>query len=36
VKKKAEDTVKGLLKGTVKPEDLKQQGKDFLKELSIP
>jgi AsmA protein len=35
-KKKAEDTVKGLLKGTIKPEDLKQQGKDFLKELSIP
>lgn len=35
-KKKAEDTVKGLLKGTVKPEDLKQQGRDFLKELSIP
>jgi len=35
-KKKAEETVRGLLKGTVKPEDLKQQGKDFLKELSIP
>ncbi|BFU96858.1 MAG: protein of unknown function [Nitrospira sp.] len=35
-KKKAEDTVKGLLKGTIKPKDLEQQGKDFLKELSIP
>lgn len=31
--KKAEDTVKGLLQGTTKPEDLKQQGRDFLKGL---
>lgn len=36
VKKKAEDTVKGLLKGTIQPKDLEQQGRDLLKELSIP
>ena len=33
VQKKVEETVGGLLKGTTKPEDLKQQGRDLLKEL---
>jgi len=31
--KKVEETVEGLLKGTTKPEDLKQQGRDLLKGL---
>ncbi|HEY7531483.1 MAG TPA: AsmA family protein [Nitrospiraceae bacterium] len=33
VQKKVEEAVGGLLKGTTKPEDLKQQGKDLLKDL---
>ena len=33
VQKKVEEAVGGLLKGTTKPEDLRQQGKDLLKEL---
>jgi len=33
VQKKVEEAVGGLLKGTTKPEDLKQQGQDLLKEL---
>jgi AsmA protein len=33
VQKKAEEAVGGLLKGTVKPQDLKQQGQDLLKGL---
>jgi AsmA protein len=33
VRKKVEEAVEGLLKGTTKPEDLKQQGKDLLKGL---
>jgi AsmA protein len=33
VHKKVEEAIGGLLKGTTKPEDLKQQGKDLLKEL---
>ena len=33
VQKKVEEAVGGLLKGTTKPEDLKQQGKDLLKGL---
>ena len=33
VRKKAEETVDGLLKGTTKPQDLKQQGKDLFKGL---
>jgi AsmA protein len=33
VQKKVEAAVGGLLKGTTKPEDLKQQGQDLLKEL---
>jgi len=33
VQKKAEEAIDGLLKGTTKPEDLKQQGRDLLKGL---
>jgi AsmA protein len=33
VQKKVEDAVSGLLKGTIKPQDLEQQGKDLLKGL---
>ncbi len=33
VQKKVEEAVGGLLKGTMKPEDLKQQGQDLIKEL---
>ena len=33
VRKKVEEAVGGLLKGTTKPEDLQQQGKDLLKGL---
>jgi AsmA protein len=33
VQKKVEEAVGGLLKGTTKPEDLKQQGRDLLKGL---
>lgn len=33
VQRQAEEAVEGLLKGTTKPEDLKQQGKDLLKGL---
>jgi AsmA protein len=33
VQKKVEEAVGGLLKGTTKPEDLKQQGQDLLKGL---
>jgi AsmA protein len=33
VRKKVEEAVGGLLKGTTKPEDLKQQGQDPLKRL---
>ncbi|HJT22897.1 MAG TPA: AsmA family protein [Nitrospira sp.] len=33
VKEKAKETIKGLLEGTTKPEDLKKQGKDLLKDL---
>ncbi len=33
VQKKVEEAVEGLLKGTTKPQDLKQQGQDLLKEL---
>jgi AsmA protein len=33
VQKKVEEAVDGLLKGTTKPQDLKQQGQDLLKEL---
>jgi len=33
VKKKVEDTVGGLLKGTTKPEDLQKEGKELLKGL---
>jgi AsmA protein len=33
VQKKVEEAVGGLLKGTTKPEDLRQQGKDLLKGL---
>ena len=33
VQKKVEETVGGLLKGTTKPQDLKQQGQDLLKGL---
>jgi AsmA protein len=33
VQKKVEEAVGGLLKGTTKPEDLKQQGKELLKGL---
>jgi AsmA protein len=34
VQKKAKESIDGLLKGTTKPEDLLQQGRDLLKELS--
>jgi AsmA protein len=33
VQEKAKEAVKGLLEGTTKPEDLKQQGEDLLKGL---
>jgi AsmA protein len=33
VQKRVEEAVGGLLKGTTKPEDLKQQGRDLLKGL---
>jgi AsmA protein len=33
VQKKVEEAIGGLLKGTTKPEDLKQQGRDLLKGL---
>ena len=33
VKKKAEEAIGGLLKGTTKPQDLEQQGRDLLKGL---
>ena len=33
VQRKVEEAVDGLLKGTTKPQDLKQQGQDLLKEL---
>ena len=33
MQRKVEEAVGGLLKGTTKPEDLKQQGQDLLKEL---
>jgi AsmA protein len=33
VKKKVEETVEGLLKGTTKPEDLKREGQELLKGL---
>jgi hypothetical protein len=33
VKKKVEEAVGGLLKGTTKPEDLKKEGQEFLKGL---
>jgi AsmA protein len=33
VKKKAEEAIGGLLKGTTKPQDVKQQGRDLLKGL---
>ncbi|MBI3357274.1 MAG: AsmA family protein [Nitrospirae bacterium] len=33
VKKKAEEAIGGLLKGTTKPQDLKQEGQDLLKGL---
>lgn len=33
IKKKAEEAVGGLLKGTVKPQDMKQQGEELLKGL---
>jgi AsmA protein len=33
VRKKLEETASGLLKGTTKPEDVKQQGQELLKEL---
>ena len=33
VQKKVEEAIGGLLKGTTKPEDLKQEGKDLLKGL---
>ena len=33
LQEKARETVKGLIEGTTKPEDLKQQGRDLLKEL---
>jgi AsmA protein len=33
MQKKAEEAIDGLLKGTTKPEDLKQQGRDLLKGL---
>lgn len=33
VRKKVEEAVGGLLKGTTKPEDLTQQGQDLLKGL---
>jgi AsmA protein len=33
MQKKVEEAVQGLLKGTTKPEDLKQQGRDLLKGL---
>ena len=33
VQKKGEEAIGGLLKGTTKPEDIKQQGHDMLKEL---
>jgi AsmA protein len=33
VKKKAEEAIGGLLKGTTKPQDMKQQGRDLLKGL---
>ncbi len=33
VQKKAKGAVGGVLKGTTKPEDLKQQGQDMLKGL---
>src|SRR4249920_862690 len=33
MQKKAEEAVEGLLKGTTKPQDLKQQGEDLLKGL---
>jgi AsmA protein len=33
MQKKIKETVSGLLKGTTKPEDLKQQGRDLLKGL---
>ena len=33
VQKKVEEAIDGLLKGTTKPEDLKQQGRDLLKGL---
>jgi AsmA protein len=33
VREKAEEAVGGLLKGTTKPEDVKQQGQEMLKGL---
>jgi len=33
VKKKVEEAVGGLLKGTTKPEDLKREGQELLKGL---
>jgi uncharacterized protein involved in outer membrane biogenesis len=33
VQEKARETIKGLLEGTTKPQDLKQQGNDLLKDL---
>jgi AsmA protein len=33
VQKRVEEAVGGLLKGTTKPQDLKQQGQDMLKDL---
>lgn len=33
VKEKAKEAVKGLLEGTTKPQDLKKQGQDLLKDL---
>jgi AsmA protein len=33
VQKKVEEAINGLLKGTKKPEDLRQQGRDLLKGL---
>jgi AsmA protein len=33
MQKKAEETARGLLKGEIKPDNLKQQGRDLLKGL---
>jgi AsmA protein len=33
VKKKAEEAIGGLLKGTTKPQDLQREGRDLLKGL---